>query len=70
MRETSAQTIAFYRDLVQDLKAWQAPAPRLRNDPDTETVPPTTDSLVVPAGVEVEPPQPQWTAALPPSGEP
>lgn len=30
VRETSAQTIAFYRDLVQNLKAWQAPAPKIK----------------------------------------
>lgn len=30
VRDTSAQTIAFYRDLVQDLKAWQAPAPKIK----------------------------------------
>jgi hypothetical protein len=30
VRETSAQAVAFYRDLVQDLKPWTAPAPKLR----------------------------------------
>lgn len=46
VRETSAQAVEFYRDLVQDLKAWQAPAPKLRTeepadcaDSDTPTVP-------------------------------
>jgi hypothetical protein len=34
VRETSAQTVAFYRDTVQDLKAWQAPAPKLRVEPE------------------------------------
>lgn len=29
VRETRHQAIAFYRDLVQDLKPWQAPAPKL-----------------------------------------
>ena len=28
-RETRRQTVVFYRDLVQNLKAWQAPAPKL-----------------------------------------
>jgi hypothetical protein len=29
VRETRRQAIDFYRGLVQDLKAWQAPAPKL-----------------------------------------
>ena len=32
VRETRAQTFSFYRDLVQDLKAWQARAPKLREE--------------------------------------
>jgi hypothetical protein len=32
VRETRAQTFDFYRDLVQDLKAWQARAPKLREE--------------------------------------
>jgi hypothetical protein len=35
VRETAAQTVGFYRDIVQNLKAWQAPAPKLRIDPET-----------------------------------
>jgi hypothetical protein len=31
VRETRTQTVSFYRDLVQNLKAWQAPAPQLRD---------------------------------------
>jgi hypothetical protein len=54
VRETSAQAVEFYRDLVQDLKAWQAPAPRLHSDPETEPDTPTTDNPVVPAWVEEE----------------
>ena len=34
VRETSAQTVAFYRDIVQNLKAWYPPAPKLRPEPD------------------------------------
>ena len=37
VRETSAQTVTFYRDIVQNLKAWQAPAPKLRAESDEET---------------------------------
>lgn len=29
VRETRRQTIDFYRDIVQDLREWQAPAPRM-----------------------------------------
>jgi len=32
VRETHAQTLAFYRDLVQEIKAWQAPAPRVQSE--------------------------------------
>jgi hypothetical protein len=32
VRETRTQTFSFYRDLVQDLKAWQARAPKLREE--------------------------------------
>jgi hypothetical protein len=37
VRETSLQAVAFYRDLVQNLKPWQAPAPKISKpaeDPD------------------------------------
>lgn len=34
VRETSAQAVAFYRDLVQNLKPWTAPAPKLRAEPE------------------------------------
>lgn len=33
VRETRTQTFSFYRDLVQDLKPWQARAPKLREEP-------------------------------------
>ena len=31
VRDTSSQVISFYSELVQDLKAWQAPAPKLHS---------------------------------------
>jgi hypothetical protein len=34
VRETRAQTFDFYRDIVQQLKPWQARAPRLRDQAD------------------------------------
>lgn len=38
VRETRAQTFEFYREIVQQLKGWQARPPKLR-DPDGEDVP-------------------------------
>lgn len=36
VRETSAQTVTFYRDIVQNIRAWQAPAPKLRVEAEDE----------------------------------
>ena len=41
VRETRAQTFDFYRDLVQNLKQWQARPPKLRDTPAPEDVPDT-----------------------------
>jgi hypothetical protein len=35
VRETRAQAATFYRELVQDLKAWQARPPQIRNETET-----------------------------------
>lgn len=35
-RETRRQTVLFYRDLVQNLKAWQSPAPKLSKQANAE----------------------------------
>lgn len=50
VRETSAQAVEFYRDLVQDLKPWPAPPPKLRTKPESSdgTGP---ESVIVPAWV-------------------
>lgn len=38
VRETSAQAVVFYRDLVQNLKPWQPRAPKIReHEPEIET---------------------------------
>jgi hypothetical protein len=59
VRETSAQAVAFYRDHVQELKAWQAKAPKLREPaPDPKTSPAASTELVV---------QPPWGEVFPPS---
>jgi len=33
VRETREQAVTFYRDLVQNLKAWQARPPQIRSEP-------------------------------------
>jgi hypothetical protein len=38
VRETSTQTVTFYRDIVQHLKAWRPSAPRLRTDSEQTVV--------------------------------
>lgn len=37
VRETNAQVISFYSELVQDLKPWQAPAPKVHSPQAAET---------------------------------
>jgi hypothetical protein len=46
VRETSAQVISFYSELVQDLKPWRAPAPKAHSQPQSESsdVTESTDS--------------------------
>jgi hypothetical protein len=41
VRETRAQTFDFYRDLVQNLKPWQARAPKLHEERESAEVPAT-----------------------------
>jgi hypothetical protein len=43
VRETRRQAIDFYRDIVQNLRAWQQPAPKLPPETQGEPVPPTPD---------------------------
>jgi hypothetical protein len=53
--ETAAQAVEFYRDIVQNLKGWQAPAPKLRVD--TETTPPEiANGPIAPAWSTDQPP--------------
>jgi hypothetical protein len=53
VRDTSSQVVAFYRDLVQNLKPWVPPAPRIRQaesgneDNDTEITPPWAEDASV-----------------------
>ena len=56
VRETSAQAVAFYRDHVQDLNAWQPQAPKLREiEPDRPPVT-STELIVIPPWGESFPP--------------
>lgn len=75
VRETTAQTVGFYRDIIQHLKAWQPSAPQIHtdaggNDDGTEReVGPQTELAdrsahgSVPAGGPTDPPE--ESAALP-----
>jgi hypothetical protein len=62
VRETAAQTIGFYRDIVQNLKAWQAPAPKLRVDLDDAGSADATGGPIPPPWQE-EPAQQQGQAS-------
>jgi hypothetical protein len=54
VRETSAQAVEFYRDLVQNLKPWHAPAPKLHTEVESIEAK-STEVAIVPAWVG-EPP--------------
>ena len=47
VRETSAQAVGFYRDLVQNLKPWQAPAPKITSST-TAVIDEEPEPLIVP----------------------
>jgi hypothetical protein len=57
VRETSAQAVEFYRDLVQNLKPWHAPAPKLRTEPESRDGT-GVELTIVPAWVGEESPSP------------
>src|SRR5205807_8380266 len=69
VRETSAQTVTFYRDIVQELKAWQAPAPKLRTEPEAQPETMPTDQAVVPAWVGEQPATPSLDGGAAPDAE-
>jgi hypothetical protein len=48
VRATAAQTVGFYRDIVQKLKAWQAPAPKLRVAPEAGSADGSSDGIAPP----------------------
>ncbi|MGH8300189.1 MAG: hypothetical protein ACRET5_01830 [Steroidobacteraceae bacterium] len=60
VRETGSQTVTFYRDIVQNLKAWQAAAPKLHIEPDAPDSADAVETVLVPA----------WGADAPSSTEP
>jgi len=70
VRETSAQAVGFYRDLMQNLKPWHAPAPKLRTEADSAEVK-STEVAIIPAWVG-EPPVAAGidsASVVPPSGD-
>jgi hypothetical protein len=52
VRETSALAVDFYRDQVQDMKAWQPKAPRLREPEPDEAQPAPPQQAVTPAWLD------------------
>jgi hypothetical protein len=62
VRETRQQAIDFYRELVQDLRPWQARAPRLPQEPERIEERPQPDPPPFTADAERE----AGTAAPPP----
>ncbi len=48
VRETRAQAVTFYRDLVQNLKPWQARAPQIRAEPDPPASSPASPPDILP----------------------
>lgn len=48
VRETRAQAVTFYRDLVQSLKAWQVRPPQIPSEPDLPATPPASPPDILP----------------------
>ena len=48
VRETRAQAVTFYRDLVQNLKAWQVRPPQIRAEPDPPASEPASPPDILP----------------------
>ncbi len=48
VRETRAQAVTFYRDLVQNLKAWQVRPPQIPSKPDPPARPPASPPDILP----------------------
>jgi hypothetical protein len=62
IHDTRVQAFEFYRELVQNLKAWQAKPPKLRDERDEEIeVPRVEEGVATPPPVDLSEP----TAALP-----
>jgi hypothetical protein len=58
VRETSAQTVTFYRDIVQNLKGWYAPAPKLHTEPAAPSDSPAAEQVMLPAWASDDIPAP------------
>ena len=71
VRETSAQAVEFYRDLIQNLKRWTAPAPKLRAEPESaETKSPDLAIIPVWAGESPATGPTDGTSTAPPPVDP
>ncbi len=55
VRETSTQTARFYRDIVQNLKAWHAPAPSLHTETEPPADAPAPEHVITPAWASDQP---------------
>ena len=49
VRETGSQTVAFYRDIVQNLRPWQPAAPKLHTEPPPAETTEQVETVLVPA---------------------
>jgi hypothetical protein len=60
VRETGAQTVTFYRDIVQNLKGWYPPAPKLHSEPDLQAETETVEHVISsPWDSEISSPAPE-----------
>ena len=50
--DTRQQAIDFYRDVVQDLRPWRAPAPKLPEEPEEVSVVPQPEPPPFAAGID------------------
>lgn len=71
VRETSSQVISFYSELIQDLKAWQAPAPKVHSQhPDLPATTPPSNRLQPASEFSRDLPHPPSSSLTDPEDEP
>lgn len=65
IHDTRAQAFVFYRELVQNLKGWQAKPPKLRDEREEEIeVPRVEDGIATPPPVDLSDPSPSTVGAV------